>query len=460
MVATLALAPVLAWPRSSLAHSRFPRAQNLLLNPSIPSRLVVAATYGVLLSDDHGRHWQYACDEAYSSSEDQLATTVGSLPDGAIVVTNGGSLSVATKQGCGFHEVLGETDADGVPCFTIDSHGTIVAVVASSSSEGQAKWLEESIDGGRHFRRIGAPLTDSLLYATSVFVAPSDPNRIYVSGVDTQRSGVLLRSDDRGASFDVSLLPTDAIAKEIPSITAVSPVDSDAVYLRTDAWMPVDDPGIELAGDALLYSDDGGRSFNELLRVSAKLFGFALSPAGDKMLVGYGDPLLGGGRLTDPTALGAYYGSAGSSELAQVFFSPVDCLTWTNAGIYACTSEAELGFTLGLSDSASLESTGALSLEPLLALRDSNVTPLASPQCDAHWAETCGSWGREGCTTRSSADMTCAQQVAGSAADGAASASCSAVSGRPAKPSHSLTFVLLGMSISLMRPRWRKRHTR
>lgn len=463
LVPTLALV-VVVWSRDSLAHSRLPRAERLLVNSASPSRLVLAATYGVLLSDDHGRHWRYACDEAYSQSEDQSDTVVDSLPDGAIAVTNGGSLSVAAKQACGFQEVLGETDSDGVPSFTIDQQGTIVAIVASSSSEGQTKWLEESTDGGRNFRRLGAPLTDSLLYATSVRVAPSDPSRIYVCGVGADRSAILLRSDDRGTSFEVSPLPTDASAKEVPFITAISPLDADAVYLRMDAWTSVDDSGIELARDALLYSSDGGRSFNQLLKASGKLFGFALSPAGDKMLVGYGDPMLGGGRLTDPTALGAYYGGAGSSELAHVFLTPVDCLTWSNAGIYVCASEAELGFTLGLSDPASLESTGAMSLEPLLALKDSNLVPLASSGlCDAHWTETCESWGREDCTRRASNDATCAERTAGSHANDAdALSSCSAVPGRPERPSHSVPFVLIASGI-LLTPslgRWRKRRTR
>jgi hypothetical protein len=456
-VATFTLGLVLVWQRDALAHSRFPRAQNLLVNSASPSRLVLAATYGVLVSEDRGRHWRFACDESYSRSEDQLDAAVGSVPDGAIVVTNGSSLSVATKQACGFHEVLGETDSDGVPSFTIDRQGTIVAIVASSSPEGPAKWLEESTDGGKRFRRIGGPLTDSLSYATSILAAPSDPNRLYVAGISTDRSPILLRSNDRGASFDVFLLPTDASAKEVPFLTAVNPVDSDAVYLRMDAWTSVEGSGIELAGDALLYSGDGGRSFSQLLRASGKLFGFALSPAGDKMMVGYGDPLLGGGRLTDPTALGAYYGNAGSSELTHVFSSPVDCLTWTDAGLYVCTSEAELGFTLGLSDPASLESTRSFSLDPLLALKDSNVIALANSRCDAQWAETCESWGREDCARRPAADATCAEPRAGSDADGAVLGSCSVVPGRSTRAGRPLSLVFLALGISLTRPLCRRR---
>ena len=58
--------------------------------------------------------------------------------------------------------------------------------------------------------------------------------------------------------------------------------------------VPID--GALTAHDALLYSGDGGATWTEVFRSRAKLFGFALSPDGSEVLIGYGDPQPGAGK--------------------------------------------------------------------------------------------------------------------------------------------------------------------
>ncbi len=157
------------------------------------------------------------------------------------------------------------------------------------------------------------------------------------------------------------------------------------------------------ANDGLLYSSDGGAHFTELLREGGKLFGFTFSPDGQEVLVGYGDPVeAGGGRLTDADALGIYRAPKGSSDFEKRYAGSIGCLTWTAQGLYACTLEAETGFSLGLTTNTDFDLAAPAELTPLLRLKDV-VGPLECPACSSgsicrnYWQSSCESWGRSDC---------------------------------------------------------------
>jgi hypothetical protein len=362
---------------------------------------VLAATYGILLSGDFGKSWHHVCETAFTDPAYELDTVVAMLPKGGVLVGTADKLSRASSPMCDFRDVLGTDESEGVPDFTVDANGAVVAVVASSKGPTQAYWLEQSVDSGLTFEQLGTVLPSSLSYAMTVDVAPSDPNRIYVSGLGLDGEGVLLRSDDRARSFVELSIPTDARSDELPFIAAVDPQDADRLYVRTDAWRYDDTSGFQVAGDALLYSEDGGENFSELIRASGKLFGFALSPDGEDVLVGYGDPI-DPGRRTEASVLGVYRASAGTSTFEQLFVGPISCLTWTSDGIFACTSAADLGFSLGLADPEKLMGGDTAPFTAVLSLVD-NVAPLtcrgcqSTLRCSRSWPSTCASWGRSDC---------------------------------------------------------------
>jgi hypothetical protein len=237
----------------------------------------------------------------------------------------------------------------------------------------------------------------------TVDVAPSDENRIYLSGLGPNDEGVLLRSVDAGESFTAFAIPTDGLQGEQPYIAAVDLSNPDGIYVRTDLWAY--DPATEVAtaSDALLYSNDGGVSFSQLLRASGKLFGFTFSPDDTELLIGYGDPLdVGGGRVTDPNALGIHRAAKGSSDFSRRYAGSVGCLTWTAQGLYVCTHEADTEFSLGLISATDFELDAPPSVEPLLRLSDV-VGPLgcdacsAGAVCQSYWPSVCQSWGRSDC---------------------------------------------------------------
>jgi MYXO-CTERM domain-containing protein len=263
--------------------------------------------------------------------------------------------------------------------------------------------LYRSDDAGQNWSPLGPLLPDSIRTVATVDVAPSDAERVYVSGLDADGSGVLLRSDDGGESFEAFPLPTDASHDEVPYIAAVATHDKNALYLRTDEWEYDPVQQVANANDALLYSSDGGAHFTELLRKHGKLLGFTFSPDGEDLLVGYGDPVeAGGGRLTEPEALGIYRAPQGSGDFEKRYAGGVGCLTWTARGLYACTLESGTGFSLGLMAGSDFDLASTAAFTKLLRLADV-VGPLECPACSSgaicrnYWESACESWGRTDC---------------------------------------------------------------
>jgi len=231
--------------------------------------------------------------------------------------------------------------------------------------------LHESRDGGRSFEQVGqAP--QGVDFPLTVDSAPSQPLRVYLSGVTRDDVGQVLSSDDGGVSWNAPLDVLGTSSAKAPYIAAIDPNRADLLYVRSDGRAQVD--GETWADDALYVGDLTGEracehepGFCELFSLRAKLLGFALSPDGETVLLGVGDPQASNLRV-DQSLLGLYAMPtadllslpAGSMfpppGMQRVFSSAVSCVTWTLDGIYACTSQTDAGFALGFAES--LEALG------------------------------------------------------------------------------------------------------
>jgi MYXO-CTERM domain-containing protein len=404
------------------ANGRFPRAQRLIEDPTDPARLILGATYGMLVTTDRGESWRYVCEAAYGVTDLTIDARMTLTPDGTLLAGIYAGVSRAAPNPCDFQRTLGMNNREAVPDFAIakSEPGRVLAIKVSVPKVGMPfSQLYRSDDDGATWQALGEPLPESLSIALTIDVAPSDAERVYISGLGPGNTGVLLRSDDGGVSFEAFEIPTDAAADEHPYIAAVDAEDPDRLYVRTDLWAYDPEAGVAHASDALLYSDDGGASFVELLRKGGKLFGFTFSPDGSELLVGYGDPVEAGGlRLIDEQALGMYRAPKGSSEFEQRYAGAVGCLTWTTEGIYVCTLEAHTGFSLGLIAETDFDLSGPAELEPLLRLNDV-AGPIECEVCQAgdicrdYWYAACSAWGRADCTVLKSS--VCSEAGAGGA---------------------------------------------
>jgi hypothetical protein len=392
---------------SALGNGRFPRAQHLVEEPGHPERLTIGATYGLLVTDDRGKNWSYVCDAAFTfqpmfASDAVLGFTVSGLLLG---VQN--AMTLSRDRGCDFGKVFEPSGFTSIDDFTVSPSLKDVLALATTFENGKnIIRLQESEDGGQNWHVIGTPLPAALAYTLDV--DPRNPARIYVTGsnltADATDPGLFLTSLDRGTTWTVGTIPNTNIDAS-PWIAAVHPTDGNKIFVRTDSWKR-NASSQDLAGDALLYSGDGGKTWTELLRAGGsdpevpggKLLGFALSPDGSTVLAGYGDiadPL----RVVDPDGnwLGVYksssdgsysFGAGAPAAPVPLLKVPTTCLAWTNEGVYGCFAPKGEPHTLAFSKDANLAPAS------LTTLMKSNEV-LGAPRCCNGRSVTACAWSTD-----------------------------------------------------------------
>ncbi len=324
-------APVLLSPKTAAANGRFPLADQLVVDPSYPAHLVLRTTYGIVESSDAGAYWSWICEAAvgYGGTQDPA---MGVMADGTILAGVFEGLAVSHDRGCSWSFAADPLSAEYAIDVSVhrDDPSRAVAITSTGTGSGFHVIVAETKDNGVTWAQAGNALMNDLI-ALTVDVTPSQPDRIYVSGlVGKALAPALERSDDRGLNWTRTYLDA-AYAKGSPFIAAIDPQNPDRVYLRLSGTTA---DGMPL--DRLLVSDDGAATFKEVYAGAGDLLGFALSPDGKRVAIG------------GPKD-GIHIADAADLVFQQVSTIYTRCLTWTAAGLYACANEFQDGFTLGLS---------------------------------------------------------------------------------------------------------------
>jgi hypothetical protein len=396
------------------ANGRFPNAEQL--RELSPGSLVVSGSYGLLVSGN-SKDFEFVCESALFGK-----TLMGSwvdpllevLPDGTILSGSLNGLRISRDHGCSFQSdwslphdpsfIPPDPNATGPLgtvvdlCSAYDSAHGVIALTSLTQTDGSTleHQLYHTTDGAKSWSKLGAAIPTALVHVVlTVDVAPSDSTHIYVSGNLLGKS-VLIASEDSGATWTANTLSIDDSAGVGGLyIAAVSPTDPQRVYLRVNRQSQADD-GSTTWDDSLLVSSDGGATVTDVLRQQAALLGFALSPDGSTIAVGFGDPVVAP-IVSSDDAVGLY--SASADDLAFTHeisgFYP-SCLRWESDGLYACAKENDpLGsnpsvtdFHVGVSKATSVPNSLS-SFTSLVKLKDiRGPMPLASGQpssCEAEW---------------------------------------------------------------------------
>ena len=400
----------LLWCGAAQANGRFPRAQRLMHDPSEPSRLAIYGTYGLLTTNDAGKTWSHVCEAATGPFSGE-APLLELLAGGRLLLSTETGLRGSTFPACAWRGLLEPELPNTVQDITREptsDDGLLALLNEPDVSIGfRAAW-SRSTDGGESWTPSERVPDEILRQGLTVDVAPSRPERVYVSGLDAERNGVLARSDDAGASWQRFAIPGTG-ADEQPYLAQVDARDENRVFVRTDALK--DYQGQLQPDDALLFSADGGATFLRVLSRRAKLLGFALSPDGETLLLGYGDPVLfaytveaeqtGLYRLRMSDLLTAP--ETATAKLEKIYAGSVTCLRWTAHGVFACLAQAERGFEAGRADDAEFSVRDAQPFTPLLNLKQ--LTPLAcaatstagicSSDLNTGWPAVCGKLGAD-----------------------------------------------------------------
>lgn len=276
---------------SAHANGRAPNTQSITFRDGNANHIVAGMTFGELVSMDGGDTWFWMCeaaigyggvfdpDYAYSSS-------------GAIYATTPSGLRV-NRTGC----VYEATALGTVAPARVETNGTATVHVAASDPSNAS--IVTSADDGQTFPTIAMPgLAGDWWQA--IRVAPSDPQRVYLSGyrIDSgTRIPLLFTSDDGGASFTAmttsNLLVSQSSVVEIVGVAPSTPTTvyalvtfendtmTDGVYVSTNAggtWTRMTggtNPLVFLArssGELVVgspalaqVSDDGGMTWQALV---------------------------------------------------------------------------------------------------------------------------------------------------------------------------------------------------
>ena len=356
LLTVLGLLSVLTLAHGAHANGRYPKADQLQIAPDDPEFLAVRTTFGLLVSRDSGRNWDWICERAvgYSGVQDP---TLGLMANGTLIASLSEGIARTADRGCKW--AFSNAPLSGSPVIDLtvrrDEPSHALALVWDAQPLGYGSRVLASEDNGQSFVPYGSSIDPAVL-VTTLDVAATNPHRVYASGtrsVDGVRSALLFTSNDDGAHWSEYALPFDPKIEQGVYIAAVDPEDADTVYLRTSS----------ATVSRLLVSHDGGERVSVVH--SGSLLAFALSPDGKQLYFGGED--------------GLYSGPSRAPQFERRATVRVLCLAATTDTLYACSDEYS-GFTVGASHD------DGFTFEPLLHLKTVRG-PLAcsADQCESDW---------------------------------------------------------------------------
>jgi hypothetical protein len=323
------------------ANGRYPASTQVVFSDD-EDLIVVRATYGLLISRDRGATWRWVCESA-------LGVPSVSVEDPSVALTASDALVVGLVEGlevsqdsaggahdlgCSFACVAGPLAGLAVADIAVAPPSTVLALSstyvwgdAGNASLDTRIW--ETADDGAHWTQRGGAF-DPAVSVTTLDVASSDPERLYVSGTrgfGSVRTASLFVSTDGGASWTERPLPFDPSTEVSVFIGAVDPHNADRVYVRSSG------------ASRLFVTSDAGRSFQVPLAMTGQMLGFAVAADGGKVYAG---------SLEDGLLVATGGDASGGLSFHKASSIHVQCLATRGSELWACSDEAG-GFSVGVS---------------------------------------------------------------------------------------------------------------
>lgn len=320
------------------ANSRYPESNHIVFAPHDPNLLLVRVTFGLLVSHDRGKTFDWVCEESigFSGIEDPMYTVT---PSNTYFGTTFQGLTITRDNACNWAFVEGDLTNQVFIDLTTNPNDRANIVVFASSYDRQDEQgkilftskLWETKDEGQTFQQLGDALDPALLGHT-LDLTKTDPNRIYLTAVrdpGVQPKAYLLLSRDRGQTWEEQEIPLEDTERAL-YIAAVDPNDAERVYIRT--YNSVDKPTRLLLREA---PDGGPPTIRTIFSAKAALTGFALTPDGSKVFVG------------GPKD-GIWLANTTDFHFQQRSNIEIQCLAVAEDGLWACSNEQQ-GFIVGRS---------------------------------------------------------------------------------------------------------------
>lgn len=312
------------------ANTRWPQSVGVHLQRGSDQTILLNTTFGLLISRDRGATFAWVCEEAigYSGMYDP---DYGVVEDGSIFATTFNGLRVSRDGGCTWETIAGPLENHFVEDIDLGPGGEIWV---STASNGMPNNVYRSTDNGQTF--VPRNLEHTTAWWSSIKVAPSDGQRLYVAGYfvaqELKDGGVsepralFYRSDDGGASWqELALTGVQFGDRPRFMLLGIDPNNADVVFGRA-----VDANGY--FQDAVYRSRDAGQSWTKVLETSNTVTAFVARRSGDIIL---GTATC---EETTPVSCGVFRSSNGGDSWDPPSPSPqMACITETQEGeLLAC----------------------------------------------------------------------------------------------------------------------------
>jgi len=226
---------------------------------SAPGRALTAPQWvrtnrGIISKSAPNQPLRLLCNGAYRASLSEVTPMIAA-PDGLIVASYDGGMQRIAADECSVQPIDAAIGDRHIADLAVSPDGSRYLALLTPSQTSAGSVLASS-DAGRSW--IGAAQVPA--FGTGLSIAPSDPNRVYVTADEETDNGepshVLLSSHDGGATFSTSHF-TLADSEVRAYVLGVDPLDADRVFLRTL-------PGNSDSPERLLLSEDGGGTVSQV----------------------------------------------------------------------------------------------------------------------------------------------------------------------------------------------------
>ncbi len=250
---------------AAFGHTGIPQSLSVNLRSGADSELLVSTTFGAVYSKDRGASWKVICEEAIGYGTGQRPAWWLS-PSGAKFAGSFKGLFVNRTDGC-FWEGVPDFEATG--CSDIQAAGS--TVLATSGKFGVENLIQRSTDDGKTWT--ASPEKSTTLFYSTLRIAPSNPNRVYVAAwwFEPVNSSLLLRSDDNGQTFARKDLSATLPAAGAFYVLGVHPSKPDVVFASVNK-------DTEPKAAWLLRSTDSGDSFTPVVTTTEIFSAVAFGP--------------------------------------------------------------------------------------------------------------------------------------------------------------------------------------
>ncbi len=257
-------------PLPALANGAFPDSGRLVA-PEETQRLLLTTTFGLVLSDDDGTAWSWACEEAIGPPN--VSQYVPAAPPSLLVWAVDGLYQLSTSPDGGRtwarvqDRLVAASEVTDVFADPVNPARALVALRVKSPSSWQ---VAETLDGGATFRVLyTAPAGQRVISLESARSAPGVIAVALLDGRGADVAPLLVRTTDGGAHW-TTLELAPFTGRTGVRIAAIDRARADVLYLRvfsggqgTDALAVVrgDEVTLPLVTDGpmstLLQKDDG-----------------------------------------------------------------------------------------------------------------------------------------------------------------------------------------------------------